>query len=257
MMESEISSGSKKRKGGAQQRMGRVAEDLQVESALQLLLMTYLAQGLISGCMVHEISQAAFKDLDMARQGYSLPALEKMAKLAQGKNLVRQVYTELARTASLPRAFSCMFPYKDGNHPASVLLPHEMFAAFFANQAFWALSILPSKKKLQEWWSKFDSHPTMTNHPIRKKPNYKTMTIPLQMHGDEVPVQGIGKIWSRSCLIFSWCSLVANAAGAKLEDIMFFIYGVFEKILCSNNFNFGWHHGHLVQDIGLVVPMLV
>lgn len=58
--------------------------------------------------------------------------------------------------------------------------------------------------------------------------------IPCGLHGDEVPVIGIGKIWSRSCLNFSWCSLLANACGGRCEDIMFFLWSVFEKFAIAS-----------------------
>ena len=40
---------------------------------------------------------------------------------------------------------------------------------------------------------------------------------------------GVGKIWSRSALNFSWCSLINNALGAKGDDIMIYLWAVFEK----------------------------
>ena len=40
---------------------------------------------------------------------------------------------------------------------------------------------------------------------------------------------GVGKIWSRSALSFSWCSLINNAFGAKGDDIMIYLWAVFEK----------------------------
>ena len=58
--------------------------------------------------------------------------------------------------------------------------------------------------------------------------------IPCGLHGDEVPVIGIGKIWSRSCLNFCWCSLLANACGGRCEDIMFFLWSVFEKFAIAS-----------------------
>ena len=74
----------------------------------------------------------------------------------------------------------------------------------------------------------------MEKCPIKAKGNYRTMCIPCGLHGDEVPVIGIGKIWSRSCLNFSWCSLLANACGGRCEDIMFFLWSVFEKFAIAS-----------------------
>lgn len=228
-MEFEDPRRGKKRKGGVKQRMARAAEEMSRESALEVLLMTYLAQGLISGAVAHSIAQAAATDLQHAREGYSFPALERLASLAQGRNLIRQVYNQLEKSSSLPNVFTCDIPYKGGIHPGSILLPHELFAHFFDNPDFWQQSVLPDQAKLEEFWRKFDGHPVMTNHPIKQKRNYRTHGVPLGLHGDEVPVLGVGKIWSRSCLCFSWCSLIANACGAAMDNVMFLVWTVFEK----------------------------
>jgi hypothetical protein len=182
-MEFEDTRASKKRKGGVHQRMKRAAEEMTRESALQALLMTYLAQGLISGAMVHAVAQAAAQDLQGAREGYTFPAFEKLASLQHSRNLIRQVYYGLTNLSSLPMPFTCQIPYKDGIHPGSILLPHELFSAFFENSNFWHKSILPCKQKLQEFWHKFDGHPAMTNHPIKRKRNYRTHGVPLGLHG--------------------------------------------------------------------------
>ena len=125
-MEFEDPRRGKKRKGGVKQRMARAAEEMSRESALEVLLMTYLAQGLISGAVAHSIAQAAATDLQHAREGYSFPALERLASLAQGRNLIRQVYNQLEKSSSLPNVFTCDIPYKGGIHPGSILLPHEL-----------------------------------------------------------------------------------------------------------------------------------
>ena len=36
---------------------------------------------------------------------------------------------------------------------------------------------------------------------------------------DEVPVVGVGKVWSRCVLMFEWFSILAQAAGAATEDV--------------------------------------
>ena len=50
---------------------------------------------------------------------------------------------------------------------------------------------------------------------------------------DEVPVVGVGKVWSRCVLMFEWYSILAQAAGATTEDVMQHIRGVFEKMLLA------------------------
>lgn len=61
-----------------------------------------------------------------------------------------------------------------------------------------------------------------------------------------MPAIAVGKIWRRSVLSFSWCSLAANALGAAGENIMFYMWGVFEKYAQSD--------GNFLGHYGLVVP---
>lgn len=116
--------------------MKRSAEETEKESALQVLLMTYLAQGIISGVMVHSIAQAAAKDLEASREGFSLPALDRLAHLKHGRNLVQQVHSTLRRSTDLPEPFTCEIPYKDGLHPGSMLLPTNCWQLSFRNLTF-------------------------------------------------------------------------------------------------------------------------
>ena len=99
-----------------------------------------------------------------------------------------------------------------------------MKMTFIGNLLSW---LIPSK--LPDFWNAFDKHPLMTDSPLKTIPEYTTNLIPLSLHGDEVPVFGVGKIWARSVLSFSWTSILANALGAKAEDCTIYIWGVFEK----------------------------
>ena len=60
------------------------------------------------------------------------------------------------------------------------------------------------------------------------------------LYGDEVPVAGIGKVWSRSALVICWLSLLANAAGANTADVMQYIWGVFEKFAVDQTMETFW-----------------
>ena len=83
------------------------------------------------------------------------------------------------------------------------------------------------------WWCQIawtlDCHPALQQHPIKHKPGWRTHGVPMVLHGDEVPVVGIGKIWSRSSLCFSDCSLLANAMGGTMDDVQLYCWSVFEK----------------------------
>ena len=82
-----------------------------------------------------------------------------------------------------------------------LLLPHEVFEAFFAlmhgNKFFYQM-----KKSFRSFWDDFQGHPCFQNHPLQSMPNYKDKVIPLGFHGDECPVLGVGKIWCKCVLFF-------------------------------------------------------
>ena len=60
----------------------------------------------------------------------------------------------------------------------------------------------------------------MDGHPVKSKKRWEAKAIPLMFYGDEVPVIGVGKVWSRRVLMFEWFSILAQAAGAATEDVM-------------------------------------
>jgi hypothetical protein len=38
-----------------------------------------------------------------------------------------------------------------------------------------------------------ETHPQMSSHPLRGRADYRQKAIPLSLHGDGVPVAGVGK----------------------------------------------------------------
>lgn len=65
-------------------------------------------------------------------------------------------------------------------------------------------------------------------HPLEKMvPQQLKKVIPLSLHGDEVPVTGVGKQWSRKMVNFRWHSLLSTTASVR--DSQFFIWALFDK----------------------------
>ena len=222
----------KKRKGGIWQRQQKAANELQVESALYALLMVYFAKGLMSGALVHAIAQAAQKDLDQAQEGFKVTKLNKIASLQRAKNFGPSLTAMMAKEASLPKPLEVHIPMKGASPDqpsSSILLPHEMFASYFAKVEAWTRCILPDVSKVKLFWNNFKDHPLMANHPCKKNKNWMDTTLPLGLHGDEVPVLGVGKIWCKAVLSFSWFSILACASGLGFEDAHIYVWGVFEK----------------------------
>ena len=223
----------KRRRRGILQRQVAARSSAQEKSALHELLMTFLAQGLLSGALCHSIAVAAKKDMDRIKEDKELPDLDQLAGLKLSKSLLRSVYGNLKKSSNLPAPFPAEIPYKDATKPGYILLPHEYFAAMYEDDSHWKTSVLGDSRKLEQFWNAFDKHPVMIDSPLKDIPEYTKTLIPLSLHGDEVPVFGVGKIWARSVLSFSWTSILANALGARAEDCTIYIWGVFEKFVQS------------------------
>ena len=181
------------KKGGTWQRQQAESAENSAESALSILLMTYLAQGVLSGACVHAIAVAAKHDLSKAEQGYCLPKLDALAKLKHGKNLQQSVLNKLSQETNLPKQAEVDVPLAGGpSNVASscIMLPHERFSAFFSDEAAWARSVLP-EDRLEQFWDAFEHHPCMEGHPVKAVKDWKGRCCPLSLHGDEVPVQGV------------------------------------------------------------------
>ena len=81
-----------------------------------------------------------------------------------------------------------------------MLLPHELFASLYHDypQAF-EKNILPGfpdeSQKLETFWQSVHNHPSLQQHPLKTRPEYWQKAVPLGIHGDDVPITGMGKTW--------------------------------------------------------------
>ena len=158
--------------------------------------------------------------------------IQKIADLEYSRNLERSLARMMAKYSDLPEPYPVHIPMKgavDTTNSAGVLLPHEIFAAMYAKGEAWLKCILPDNSKLVPFWDAFEKHPAMQKHPCKKERNWKENTIPLGLHGDEVPVLGTGKIWCKCSLVFSWFSIMACVSGISYADAHHYIWGIFEK----------------------------
>ena len=110
------------------------------------------------------------------------------------------------------------------------LLPHETFATLWQNPATWKKVVVPQEAHLLEFWKlqKDGCHPQWQGHPLSftKEERWAKM-VPLSLHGDEVPITGLGKTWSKKMCNWSWHSLVSMEAG--VQQSQHFIWGLFDK----------------------------
>ena len=251
------------RRGGIRQRLAAAAADDQMPapsassstsprsapalapSKLVKNLLRDFAWGAMSAQKLQEICMSSVQDLEALNS--ILSGAEKwpsnaiqndqqaVAKIGASGQYSNKCYGDLMKivetniTLPQPHRVFLRFAPPLGEQVQEMLLPHEMFAAFFQCKATWNKVILPNIDLPTEFWSaQKNKHPQWRGHPIAKlNPQQLKYVIPLSLHGDEVPVTGIGKQWNRKMVNFSWHSLLSNVA--SVSDSQFFIWALFDK----------------------------
>ena len=207
-----------------------------VESALANYLLMQLAWGIFSAPQVQKIAELALVDLRMFADGKTslidLQALGKAGRSGAHQNNVHRDIMTTVREHPKMKPTVCLVPFKEplGEALTSMMLPHELFSVMYHEYPkSFAKNILPSDADVQQFWNDVQDHPQLVGHPVKSKPQYKSKAVPIAMHGDEVPVVGIGKVWAKSFLTFSWYSMLGARTITKTTDLMNWIWGFFER----------------------------
>lgn len=255
----------RRRKGGIRQRLAAADEELDEQDRMQAAsspssssrptalapsklvknLLRDFAWGAMSAQKLQEICMSSVQDLEAlnrilgGNEKWPANAIQndqtKVAKIGASGQYPNKCYGDLMKivegniTLPPPHRVYLRFAPPLGEQVQEMLLPHEMFAALFQCKATWNKVILPNMDLPSEFWSAQENkHPQWQGHPIAKmSPQQLKYVIPLSLHGDEVPVTGIGKQWSRKMVNFSWHSLLSNTASVR--DSQFFIWALFDK----------------------------
>lgn len=232
----------KKRKHGIQQRQSAVLEQITFKSKFAFYLLEKMAWGILSTVQVQEMSNLVREDLDTAGVSQnSFPELYDLAKAGSfGKhtqNLHRDILATTKSRCTL-KPFECHLPFKatvDTSHEqlAAINLPHEQFSHLYHNypESF-KRHVLPDPTALHRFWQEMKGHPGLDLIPASDMEDLEAKGIPLGLHGDEVPVTGVGKVWCKLALTFQFYSLMAASVGARTLDLMLWIWAVFER-LCT------------------------
>jgi hypothetical protein len=224
----------KKRKGGIRQRISKSSQQSNgVNSCLAQFLLSMFAWGNFSPQRVQHIAALACRDFANKDDDW-LADLEALASLgtngAHVNNVHRDLMAKMHSIPSLPEPFHVKLKFAEplGWQDQGIMLPHEMFSVIYHKYpATWRKSVLPSEHKLHEWWTHVEEHPQMLNHPIKTRDQWARWGIPLAIHGDGVPITGIGKGWCKLMTMFTWSSLLGS--GNTLE-MLFWIWSVFDKL---------------------------
>lgn len=158
------------------------------------------------------IAKSAKDDFDEAGElGLTvIPDLSVLAGLGTDGLYPNHMNSELIQKLTAPglQPFNVAIPLKDktGNgwsfYNQSLLLPHETFAAYFhVYPEAWRRHICPSTAKITEFWQEMEENPQFLGHPVRDRETFRTKAIPIGLHGDGVPVTGVGKAWAMYVLV--------------------------------------------------------
>jgi hypothetical protein len=202
---------------------------------LASLLLNLFAWGEISAQRLQEVAQAAVQDIDGFAEGLvDVGNLKQMAKIGAAGHHQNKCYVDLMRhsegTAKLPNPFICKLPFREPVHEAlqSMLLPHELFAAIYHNYPrAWQQSLVPSEARLMAFWEAQKDHPQFLGHPVRKRANYQSRCVPISLHGDDVPVTGVGKTWTGKITQWCWASMIGRGPTTAM---LFWIFALFERL---------------------------
>ena len=180
-----------------------------VESTLAKHLLNLWAWGEMSAPKVQQIAAAAKAD------GLSHPQVDMLASLGTGGKHARNCHPELLRklqASPLPPTSTHfrlpMFLPPTGHRfvDQAILLPHEMFALLYSKypQAFQD-RVLGADGAVEAFWSSAAGLPMFQGHSVLSRPNYQRLACPLSLHGDGVPVAGVGKVHSKAASSVLWC----------------------------------------------------
>ena len=194
--------------GGHRQReqWAREEEDSTVlapESNLLILLVSLWSWGSLSAPMLQKICMAAQQD------GHPHPDVARAAKLGKSCEFPRNCHRDLVNMLNLPPISQSLskiwLPQKVSAVAKewieqTILLPHSLFACLFKyhKKAFLIRMLGGSAGNVKKFWDSMRQHPAIDNHPMKDKDNWETTTVPITLHGDGMPVSGVGKTWSKA-----------------------------------------------------------
>lgn len=111
-----------------------------------------------------------------------------------------------------------------------LFLPHETFATLYHKYpSHFRTCVVPSSAELERFWFEMEDNPFFIDHPCRGRDNFRSLCVPVSLHGDGVPVTGVGKSWSQSMEVVHWCSTLCADMFGLFSN--FLIWACFEDAI--------------------------
>ena len=224
-----------KRRGGIRQRRRRreAQEALPNNSLLATLLLNLFAWGDMSAQLCQKIANAAYKDANRLQNlETDLKDLETIANIGMCGHYANKCYADLMKniplTIEIPHPTLVSLPFQSGSLLQGFILPHELFSVVFHSYpSTWSKCMAPSAERLAEFWATNSSHPAFEARNLAQIPDYQRICVPIALHGDDVPITGVGKSWCQLLTVFSWTSLCGFG---NTQEAQWFIWGCWEKL---------------------------
>ena len=223
----------KRQRGGVHQRAQAAAGEA-VQCALVQFLLEQWAWGWMSPQTVQSIASKAKEDIDRMNDGQlvDFTSLSVLASIGDHGNYSNNCNRDLQNIIqgvhiSEPSSFSLPSKTKpDGSFETEdqhMFLPHVVFANLYEHYPeTFKEKICPNSATLEHFWAAMARNPQLVDHPVTSIPDYNKFAIPISIHGDGVPVTGVGKAWSKSCDIFHGQAYLEKVP----QVVIYFIFGL-------------------------------
>ena len=228
----EVEHQVKKRKRGIAQRLAEERAAHTYESKLAELLIRQLAWGIFTTAQIQDIADQTVEDLkQIGVDPGVLPALDSLSKSGSHGKHPNNIHRDVMKCAKDEKEFKPLdvhVPFENiGEQPTKINLPHEHFAHMYNThpEAF-KQQMLPNLDDIEKFWTGIQGHPAVE----KLQGEDLRFAVPLGMHGDEVPITGVGKCWAKLALTFQYFSLLSLAAGTPTLNLLQWLWATFDNI---------------------------
>ena len=185
-----------------------------VPSLLFAHLIYLWSWGFLSLPFVQKVAMAASRDLSAAG-GRPFSDLDFLAALgSEGKypgNMQNEMQKRCLPDSKMTPAFRTQMPMQIrkgvvASREQAIILPHVMFSDLYHQYPkAWKTKVVPSVENLEGFWAAMEGHPLLETSGLRARDGgYKRNGVPLRIHGDDVPITGVGKTWCKMTSVWSW-----------------------------------------------------
>ena len=218
--------------GGIRQKAqwaAELAEDTMAPSALAALLLQMWCWGEMSTPLLQRIAAAAVVD---GLQHHDLTMMAALGSSGKHPNNTHREMVAKLNDVPIMETLSKIEVFCKGpgpiilQHSSSIMLPHQLFAAIYKHHVndFEEILCGGSFENIGQFWRDMKDHPSYPQHPVSKRKDHMLKALPLALHGDGVPISGVGKSWSRSVDAWSWTSILSKGTTLKTNFLIFLMH---------------------------------